>query len=140
MEITAYYSDNMPAPHNATSEYVRDILEDYADASNGNIVLSWVSVETDDDKEAAEEDGVQPNVVRIFENDRVSDTEVYAGLVIKYLGETEVIAPLLSVEGLEYTLTMKIKELAGEKIIAKIGFCYHFWTHALCVAVPLFSN
>ncbi|MBO6933828.1 MAG: GldG family protein [Deltaproteobacteria bacterium] len=120
MEITAYYSDNMPAPHNATSEYVRDILEDYADASKGNVQLNWVSVETDDDKEAAEEDGVQPNVVRIFENDRVSDTEVYAGLVIKYLGATEVIAPLLSVEGLEYTLTMKIKELAGDKPVVGI--------------------
>ena len=120
MEITAYYSNNMPAPHNATSEYVRDILEDYADASKGNIQLSWVSVETDDDKETAEEDGVQPNVVRIFENDRVSDTEVYAGLVIKYLGNTEVIAPLLSVEGLEYTLTTKIKELSGDKTVVGI--------------------
>lgn len=120
MEITAYYSNNMPAPHNATSEYVRDILEDYAEASNGNIRLSWVSVETDEDKEAAQEDGVQPNVVRIFENDRVSDTEVYAGLVLKYLGDTEVIAPLLSVEGLEYKLTMKIKELAGEKAVVGI--------------------
>lgn len=120
MRITAYYSDNMPAPHNATSEYVRDILEDYEDASNGNIQLSWVSVETDDDKEAAEEDGVQPNVVRIFENDRVSDTEVYAGLVLEYLGNTEVIAPLLTVEGLEYRLTMKIKELAGDKAVVGI--------------------
>jgi len=120
MTITAYYSNNMPAPHNATSEYVRDILEDYVDASKGNVVLEWVSVETDDDKEAAQEDGVQPNVVRIFENDRVSDTEVYAGLVLNYLGDTEVIAPLLTVEGLEYRLTMKIKELAGEKAVVGI--------------------
>jgi ABC-2 type transport system permease protein len=120
MEITAYYSNNMPAPHNASSEYVRDILEDYTEASNGNIQLRWVSVETDEDKEAAQEDGVQPNVVRIFENDRVSDTEVYAGLVLKYLGNTEVIAPLLTVEGLEYRLTMKIKELAGEKAVVGI--------------------
>ena len=63
MQITAYYSDNLPARHNAIPEYVRDILEDYTDASNGNIRLRWVKVEEDEQKEEAQEAGVQPAVV-----------------------------------------------------------------------------
>ncbi|MAQ17132.1 MAG: hypothetical protein CMN30_20360 [Sandaracinus sp.] len=120
MQITAYYSDNLPARHNAIPEYVRDILEDYTDASNGNIRLRWVKVEEDEQKEEAQEAGVQPAVVDSWENDRRTQLEVYAGLVIEYLGQKEVISPLLSLEGLEYTLTMKIKELAGDKPVVGI--------------------
>ena len=120
MEITAYYSNNLPARHNAIPEYVRDILEDYVNASGGNLHLRWVQVETDEQKEEAREAGVQPAVVDSWENDRRTQLEVYAGLVIEYLGSTEVISPLLSVEGLEYTMTTKIKELAGDKPVVGI--------------------
>ena len=120
MQITAYYSDNLPARHNAIPEYVRDILEDYVDASGGNVRLRWVKVEEDEQKEEAQEAGVQPAVIDSWENDRRTQLEVYAGLVLEYLGSKEVISPLLSLEGVEYKLTMKIKELAGDKPVVGI--------------------
>ena len=37
MEITAYFSPDLPPPHNATERYVRDLLTEYRDASKGKI-------------------------------------------------------------------------------------------------------
>ena len=35
LEVTAYFTENLPPPFNATERQVRDLLSEYAAASNG---------------------------------------------------------------------------------------------------------
>ncbi|MEM9071675.1 MAG: Gldg family protein [Myxococcota bacterium] len=115
MEIRAYFTENLPPPFNATEQYVRDILSEYEAASGGNVVVRFISPEEDEDREAAEADGIQAVPHQKIENDAVSVVEGYRGLAIEYLGETKTIPVIQDQSGLEYTITMAIKEMVGDR-------------------------
>jgi ABC-type uncharacterized transport system involved in gliding motility auxiliary subunit len=119
MEIVAYFSPDLPPPHNATERYVRDLLVEYKEASNGKIAVRFVHPEKDEDKQAAERDNVQRVQDQKLEADSFSVHEGYRGLAIHYLGDTRAIAQIEDTDGLEYEITQIIKEMAGEKV--KIG-------------------
>ena len=125
MEITAYFTENLPPPFNSTEQYVRDILDEYSAASGGKVVVRFVNPDEDEEREAAEADGIQRVAHQKIENDAVSVVEGYRGLVIRYLGETKTIPVIQDPTGLEYTITMAIKELVGEKttvgILSDVG-------------------
>jgi ABC-type uncharacterized transport system involved in gliding motility auxiliary subunit len=119
MEIIAYFSADLPPPHNATERYVRDLLIEYKDASHGKISLRFVHPEKDDEKQAAERDNVTRVQDQKLEADSFSVHEGYRGIAFHYLGDTRAIAQIDDTDGLEYEITQLIKEMAGEKI--KIG-------------------
>ncbi len=116
LEITAYFTEDLPPPANATERYVRDLLTEYAAASKGKIEVNFISPDEDDEKEQAQEDGIPMVQHQVFEDDGVSVREGYRGIVMRYLNKKETI-PAVPVEttGLEYDLTMKLKKLTGDK-------------------------
>ena len=115
MEITAYFTSDLPPQFKATEVAVRDLLTEYEAASNGHVHVRFVNPDTDAEREAADHDGVQKVSHQIIENDSVNVREGYRGLVIKYLGDTKVMAVIEDSSGLEYRITTLIKELCGEK-------------------------
>jgi ABC-type uncharacterized transport system involved in gliding motility auxiliary subunit len=115
MEIRAYFSAELPPPFNAMGRYVRDLLAEYRDASGGKIVLRVISPKTDEEKQAAERDGVTRVADQKLESDSFSVQEGYRGISFHYLGETKALARVDTTEGLEYSITQTIKELVGEK-------------------------
>jgi len=119
MEIVAYFSPDLPPPHNATERYVRDLLTEYKDASKGKISLRFVHPAKDEDKQAAERDGIHRVQDQKLEQDSFSVHEGYRGVAFRYLGDTRAIAQVDDTDGLEYEITQIIKELTGEKV--KIG-------------------
>lgn len=119
MEITAYFSENLPPPFNATERYVRDLLAEYQAASNGKIRVRFVNPDTDEKRRQAEDAGVQKVGQQVVQNDSVSVVEGYRGLAITYLGETQAIPVIAANEGLEYQLTMLMKRMTGDKL--KVG-------------------
>lgn len=116
LEIVAYFSSNLPPPHNATERYARDLLAEYRAASGGKIKVRFVDPSTDEERKSAESDGVRLVAQRIFANDSVSVVEGYRGIALKYLGEKKAIPIVESTTGLEYRVTMAMRELVGEKI------------------------
>lgn len=120
LEITAYFTQNLPPPFNATERYVRDLLEEYQAASSGKVKLRFVNPgESEELQQEAEADGVQRVAHQKIENDAVQVVEGYRGIVFNYLGERRAIPAVSGTEGLEYDVTQTIRELAGEK--TKIG-------------------
>jgi ABC-type uncharacterized transport system involved in gliding motility auxiliary subunit len=118
MQITAYFSQDLPPQFASTEREVRDLLEEYADASNGRLHVRFVDPGDDDELVAqAREDGVQAVQHQLIEAGARSTREGYRGLVIKYLGESLSIPVIAGSEGLEYELTMRIKQLVGEKSV-----------------------
>ena len=115
LEVTAYFTENLPPPFNATERHVRDLLAEYKAASNGDIVVRFVNPDTADAQESARADGIQPVMHQKIEQDQVAVVEGYRGLVLKYLDAKKTIPVVQDTTGLEYTLTSAIKELVGER-------------------------
>ncbi len=120
MEIIGYFSEDLPAQYASTESYVRDILGEYAAASGGNLKVRFVHPNEDAEKEEAMENGVPLAAFPDISNDRQGVVQGFAGLAFRYLGQTEAIPTVESVEGLEYRITMKIKEMTGEKNVVGI--------------------
>ena len=59
LEVTAYFTADLPPPFNATERYVRDVLDEYAAASKGKVKVTFVNPDSDESRQAAETDGVQ---------------------------------------------------------------------------------
>ncbi len=119
MEITAYFTSDLPPQFKATEVAARDLLREYEAASRGHVTVRFVNPDTDEEREAAERDGVQKVSHQVIENDSVNVREGYRGLVVRFLGETKTIPVIEDPSGLEYRITTLIKELVGEK--TKIG-------------------
>jgi ABC-type uncharacterized transport system involved in gliding motility auxiliary subunit len=119
LEITAYFTADLPPPFNATERYLRDLLAEYQAVSKGRIKVTFVDPDTDSEKEQASKDGVQAVKHQVFENDGVSVKEGYRGMVMKYLDSEEQIPVIEDTAGLEYLLTTRIKKLVGDR--TKVG-------------------
>jgi len=114
VEITAYFTENLPPPFNATERQVRDLLSEYAAASDGQIVVRFVNPDDDASQQAARADGVQPVAHQKIEEDQVAVVEGYRGMVLRHLDQSRTIPVIQDTTGLEYTITSAIKELVGE--------------------------
>ena len=115
LEVTAYFTENLPPPFNATERHVRDLLSEYAAASNGQIIVRFVNPDDEEKQQAARADGVQPVAHQKIEEDQVAVVEGYRGMVLHYLDETRTIPVIQDTTGLEYIVTSAIKELVGER-------------------------
>ncbi|MEM7608268.1 MAG: GldG family protein [Myxococcota bacterium] len=120
MEIIGYFSEDLPAQFASTESYVRDILGEYAAAAGGNLKIRFVNPNEDAEKQEAADAGVPLAAFPDISNDRQGVVQGFAGIAFRYLGETEAIPTVESVEGLEYRITMKIKEMAGEKTVVGV--------------------
>ena len=115
LEITAYFTENLPPPFNATERQVRDLLSEYAAASSGRIIVSFVNPDDETKQQAARADGVQPVAHQKIEEDQVAVVEGYRGMVLRYLDRSRTIPIIQDTTGLEYVVTSAIKELVGER-------------------------
>jgi len=115
LEITAYFTENLPPPFNATERHVRDLLSEYAAASGGQIIVRFVNPDDEAKQQAARADGVQPVAHQKIEEDQVAVVEGYRGMVLRYLDQSRTMPVIQDTTGLEYMVTSAIKELVGER-------------------------
>jgi len=116
LEVTAYFTEDLPPPFNATERYVRDILSEYEAASRGKISARFVNAEPDSEGgEEATEEGVRRVAHQVIEDNSVSVKEGYRGVVLRYLDKKEVLPVIEDTSGLEYRITTAIKKMVGEK-------------------------
>lgn len=121
LEVTGYFSPDLPRELSVLERGVRDLVEEYQSSSKGKVKVRFIQVPKDDEKKQkeAEEKGIAKSPIQSFENDQVQLINAYRGLQLKYQGETRTVSPINSIEGLEYELTQKIKELTKNTV--KIG-------------------
>jgi len=116
MAITAYFTSELPPPFNATELYVRNLLAEYEAASNGHLQVRFVDPDEDEERTAAEQDGIQEVPHQLIEHDAVSVRNGYRGIVIKYLGQRQTIPVIEDTRGLEYEITQAIRLLVREPL------------------------
>jgi ABC-type uncharacterized transport system involved in gliding motility auxiliary subunit len=138
--VTAYFTEQLPAPYSSNARYVRDLLEEFRAASNGKLAFEFVdpqSQETDADKEAKKEvkqdifgrrfreptaiekelggQGIQPVEIRVIEEDQQQTKRAYMALVLKHQEKKEVIPLVQNVSSLEYELTTLVRKMTRPK-------------------------
>jgi gliding-associated putative ABC transporter substrate-binding component GldG len=143
LTVTAYFTENLPAPYASNARYVRDLLEEYRSASKGKVAFEFIdpqSQETETDKEKKREtkrdifgrqfreqtqvekdltaEGIQPVEIRVVEADQQQTKRAYMALVIKHQEKKEVIPLVQQTSGLEYDLTLLIRKLTRAKSMA----------------------
>ncbi len=129
LTIKAFFTRNLPAPHNATEQYLRDLLEEYAVQGNTyfNYTIYDVSPQDTDtagkgskERELAESYGIMPVQIQDIEKDEVKFKQAYMGLVVLHGDIVEKIPTITSPDQLEYELTTAILKL-NNKISALNG-------------------
>ncbi|MEJ2038561.1 MAG: Gldg family protein [Desulfosarcinaceae bacterium] len=120
LTIKVFFTENLPAPHNGTELYLRDLLKEYALYGNKyfNYHFYNVSPETEaigDDaranREMARDYGINPVQIQLIDKDEVKFKQAYMGLVLIHGDIIERIPTLTSTNGLEYKLTTAIQKL-----------------------------
>jgi ABC-2 type transport system permease protein len=150
LTIKVFFTKNLPAPHNNTERYLRDLLEEYSAYANQYFNYRFfdvsaeegdISEETRENQELARSYGIHPIQIRIIKEDQVKFQRAYMGLVLIHGDLIENIPTMTSTEGLEYRLTTAIQKLNNkisallrlpEKIRIKL-----FFSSSLRVVAPL---
>jgi len=120
LSIKVFFSKDLPAPHNNTERYLRDLLEEYAALGKNYFNYTFYNVtqeegalaqKSDENRDMAKDYGIQPVQIRIMENDEVKFKNAYMGLVILHGDLMEKIEAITSTNGLEYKLTTAIQKM-----------------------------
>lgn len=138
--ITAYFTENLPAPFSDNARYAKDLLAEMRAASGGQLSFEFLdpqSQETDEDREKKKDVkrdifgrtvrdktsveteleglGIQPVEVRVFEEDEAKTMRAYMGLAVRYGEEKEALPVIQDVSMLEYDLTSIVRRLVRQK-------------------------
>ncbi len=120
LSIKVFFSKDLPAPHNNTERYLKDLLEEYAARGKKYFNYTFYNVtqeegalaqKSDENRDMAKAYGIQPVQIRIMENDEVKFKNAYMGLVILHGDLMEKIEAITSTDGLEYKLTTAIQKM-----------------------------
>jgi ABC-2 type transport system permease protein len=129
LTVKVFFTKNLPAPHNTTERYLKDLLEEYSINANQYFNYSFYDVspeegditqEAMENRELAQSYGITPVQIQHIEEDEIKFKRAYMGLVLLHGDLIERIPSILSTDRLEYRLTMAIQKL-NNKISALLA-------------------
>ncbi|MDH4203921.1 MAG: Gldg family protein [Desulfobacteraceae bacterium] len=129
LTINVFFTKNLPAPHNNTERYLHDLLEEYAIHANSYFNYKFYDVSpeaeginalTQENQNLANNYGIHPVQIQVYEEDEVKFKKAYMGLVLIHGDMVERIPTITSINGLEYKLTTAIQKL-NNKISALLN-------------------
>lgn len=119
LEIVGYFSESVRQANNVEFQ-VRALLDAYAAVSHGNIRIRFVNPSDEAERAEAEAAGVPPLAFQYVTESSIGTVHGCSGLFFRYRGETRTIPVIDRPQGLEYAITLKLKELLGEKAIVGV--------------------
>ncbi len=121
LTIKVFFTKNLPAPHNTTERYLRDLLEEYSIYANKYFNYTFYDVspkeggeltaKARENQKLASDYGISPVQIQVIEKDEVKFQKAYMGLVLIHGDLIERIPTITSTDGLEYRLTTAILKL-----------------------------
>ena len=114
LTINVFFTKNLPAPHNNTDRYLRDLLEEYAIYANTYFNYRFYDVSPDEgdirpqareNQDLANSYGINPIQIQVIDEDEVKFEKAYMGLVLIHGELIERIATIASTGRLEYQLS-----------------------------------
>ncbi len=129
LTINVFFTENLPAPHNNTERYLRDLLEEYSVNSNDYFNYRFYNVspgeggigeEEKKNQGLAKSYGIYPVQVQNIEQDEVKFKRAYMGLAMVHGDVVDKIPAITSTEDLEYRITSRIEKM-NNKISALLN-------------------
>lgn len=120
--VTAYFSEDLPPQLLSNKNDFEDMLIEYENRSNGNVVYEFINPNEDQSKEQeVQQKGISPLMINTRENDRVQQMRAYMGATLQMDEGVELIPVIQPGAAMEYDLTTAIKKLSiADK--PKVGF------------------
>jgi gliding-associated putative ABC transporter substrate-binding component GldG len=111
--IKAYFSKNLPPHIGKTREDFQDLLIEYANRADGQIVYEFINPnEQEANEKEATQNGIQPVLINVREKDQVKQQKAFLGATI-HLGEKKEIIPFIQPgAAMEYALSTAIKKIS----------------------------
>ena len=111
--VTAYFTEDLPAPYNATRRSVLDMLNEYRAYAGANLHFTFIDPVGDAGEQEARQAGVPPVEVQIVEQDKFQVKRAFLGLVLQYEDRKETIPVVQNLGSLEYDLSSAVKRLTS---------------------------
>src|SRR5690625_5485307 len=110
------FSKNLPPQLEKSRRDFEDLLTEYENRSEGDLVFRFINPgENDEMEQEAQERGIRPVMVNVTQKDQASQMRAYMGAVLQMGEKREVISMVQSGEGIEYELTAAIKKVAVDE-------------------------
>lgn len=113
LSIRVFFDDNLPAPYNAISQYLKDILFEYKNAGNKNLSVIYMDMTKKENQELAGKFGLRQAQIQEIKNNEIGFKTGYMGLVLAYGDNIELMDGISTTEGLEYNITSKITKMVN---------------------------
>jgi ABC-type uncharacterized transport system involved in gliding motility auxiliary subunit len=126
MTVDAYVTKGLPKL-DAFVRDLRDLLQEYKDASGGQFDYQIIEAKDEEQKKAAKDAGLveQPFGEASDTEEKAAVTQGFMGIVFKYGAEKDAIKflPPERTDGLEFWITNKVREIRdrGDEVKHKIG-------------------
>ena len=111
VSIRVFFDKNLPAQYSAITQYVEDLLDEYKRAANKNFSVSFMDLSKQDNQDLAANYGLRQVQIQEVNNNEIGVKQTYMGLAISYGDSVELIDPITSSDGFEYTLTSTISKM-----------------------------
>jgi gliding-associated putative ABC transporter substrate-binding component GldG len=120
--VKAYFSKDLPPNVAKTRNDFQDLLIEYANRAEGQIIYEFVDPnENDANEKEATQNGIQPVLINVREKDQVKQQKAFLGATI-HLGEKREAIPFIQPgAAMEYALSTAIKKLSVMNK-PKVGF------------------
>ena len=123
LHITYYLSRKLDTVTPVPSQ-VKDLLAEYAAYSRNRIRIAVTDPYTDGKAESIQDIGVTPRQIEVIDRNEKTYASVYSGIVIEYLDRIQVLPFVLSIESLEYDLTLANRTMirgGGRTVAVVVG-------------------
>jgi gliding-associated putative ABC transporter substrate-binding component GldG len=111
--VTAYFTEDVPPQLLQARTDFKDMLIEYANIANGNLVYEFIDPNKDEESERkAMQEGIMPNIVNVRERDQMTQKRVFLGAVLKMANSKEILPVIQSGTAMEYALSSSIKKLS----------------------------
>ena len=112
--ITAWFTEKMPPDLAVARQDFKDLLVEYANRSNGNVVFEFIDPNSSEPLiKKAQEAGIQPLLATTRTQDRMENLQVYMGCTVQ-MGERSTVIPAIQQgSALEWAVSSAIKEVSA---------------------------
>ena len=111
--VKAYFSENLPPNILKTRQDFQDLLIEYSNIADGQLVYEFVNP---GEKESIEKDatdkGIRPVLINVREKDQVKQQKAFLGATVQLGEKTEVIPFVQPGAAMEYALSTAIKKIS----------------------------
>lgn len=111
--VSAYFSENLPPDIERVRQDFKDLLIEYSNYSDGNVVYEFINPGEDQETEMkAQQSGISPIMINVRDKDQLKQQKAYLGALVQ-LGENKETIPFIQPgAAMEYALSTAIKKIS----------------------------